>query len=178
MTLHVVLMISALIAVFIVGRKSINKLVERIGNERNIPLLRVQYVNKVLMLAWSLLCLVGLGMVAGIGYEDFGLFFTSVFAVLGVALFAQWSILSNVTASIIVFFFFPYRIGDYVRIVDGDNTVQGTIQEITLFHVILQDGESIVTYPNALVFQKAVQITHPPEPEKISSGFEDDIQGM
>ncbi|MEC8428752.1 MAG: mechanosensitive ion channel domain-containing protein, partial [Pseudomonadota bacterium] len=77
-----------------------------------------------------------------------------------VALFAQWSLLSNATASIIVFFFFPYRAGNWVEIIDGDNTVIGKIKEITLFHVIMLDDQgAIVTYPNSLVFQKAVRIT-------------------
>ncbi len=34
------------------------------------------------------------------------------------------------------------------------------IKEITLFHVIMLDDEgAIVTYPNSMVFQKAVRIT-------------------
>ena len=100
-----------------------------------------------------------MGVITGFGYEDVGLIFTSLFAVLGVALFAQWSILSNVTASVIVFFFFPYHVGDHVRIVDGEDSIEGIIEEITLFHVILKFEDKIATYPNSLVFQKAVVIT-------------------
>lgn len=161
MTLKTLILTTIIIAVFYLGKKYIARLVQRIGREKNITLNRIQYVNTVLILVWTIISLIALGVVIGIGYDDVGLFFGSIFAVIGVALFAQWSILSNITASIIVFFFFPYRVGDYVSIVDGENSVQGTIREITLFHVILIENENeknIITYPNAMVFQKAVKI--------------------
>jgi small-conductance mechanosensitive channel len=74
-----------------------------------------------------------------------------------VALFAQWSILSNITASLLIFFGFPYRVGDWVKICDKDDDITGHIIEISTFHVILQrlNGD-IVTYPNSLILQKAV----------------------
>jgi len=75
---------------------------------------------------------------------------------LGVALFAQWSILSNITASLIIFFGFPYRVGDTVRVIDGDEDITGIVEEITLFHVLIRKGENMITYPNSLILQKAV----------------------
>lgn len=144
---------------FYIGKKSIGVMVARIGREREVAKTRVQYINTVLVLILLVIIVVAAGFIIGIGYEDVGLFFGSIFAVIGVALFAQWSILSNITASIIVFFFFPYKMGDYVRIIDDKNTVEGTIQEITLFHVILlAPDQSLTTYPNSMVFQKAVSI--------------------
>ena len=72
-------------------------------------------------------------------------------------MFAQWSILSNVTASIIIFFTFPARVGDKIRIVDGENSIEGTIQEISLFQIELKDSDShTVLYPNNLLLQKPV----------------------
>jgi small-conductance mechanosensitive channel len=46
-----------------------------------------------------------------------------------------------------------------VKVIDGENTIEGIILEITLFHVILKFEETHITYPNSLVFQKAVVIT-------------------
>ena len=77
---------------------------------------------------------------------------------MGIALFAQWSILSNITASIIIFFGFPYRLGDRIRVVEaGDEVCEGVIQEISLFHVLLkkENGDQI-TYPNSLLLQRPV----------------------
>ena len=156
------------IAVYWMGRSRLKSMVRAYGKDKQVPQVRVRYVETVLAVIWALLAIILVGTITGFGVGDFGLFFTSIFAVLGVAFFAQWSILSNITASIIVFFFFPYRVGDKVKIHDGDY-IEGIIEEITLFHVILKSSRGkIVTYPNSMVFQKAVSITKP-------VAFEDEI---
>ena len=142
---------------YFVVKSMIKRLVRKIGREKRIAVRRVQYVQFILTGFWTIVTLAILGVVTGFNYQDVGLIFTSIFAVLGVALFAQWSILSNVTASVIVFF--PYHVGDHVKVIDGENTIEGIIHEITLFHVILKFEETLITYPNSLVFQKAVVIT-------------------
>jgi len=152
------ILLVAILATFYFGKAGIHSVVNRIGRDKDIPFGRIQYVRTVLVLAWSTLAFLATGVVVGIGYDDVGLFFGSIFAVIGVALFAQWSILSNVTSSVVIFFFFPFRVGDHVKIVDGDNSIEGTVKEITLFHVILENEEELSTYPNAMIFQKAVTI--------------------
>lgn len=155
--LSITLLLTAVMYFFV--KSMIKRMVRKIGLEKRIALRRVQYVQFILTGFWTIITLAIVGVITGFGYEDVGLIFTSIFAVLGVALFAQWSILSNVTASVIVFFFFPYHVGDHVRIVDGEDSIEGIIEEITLFHVILKFEDKIATYPNSLVFQKAVVIT-------------------
>lgn len=154
------LLLAGIAIVYGLVRKHIHTLVRRIGLERKVSEHRVQYVVSVMVVIWTAIALIAAGMVAGLNYQDVGLFFGSAIAVLGVALFAQWSILSNVTASVIIFFFFPYRVGDYIRVLDGDNSIEGVIREVTLFHVVLDGPDNTVsTYPNAMMFQKAVNIT-------------------
>ena len=155
--LSITLLLTAVMYFFV--KSMIKRMVRKIGLEKRIALRRVQYVQFILTGFWTIITLAIEGVITGFGYEDVGLIFTSIFAVLGVALFAQWSILSNVTASVIVFFFFPYHVGDHVRIVDGEDSIEGIIEEITLFHVILKFEDKIATYPNSLVFQNAVVIT-------------------
>ncbi len=177
MNFSMILSIAAIFAAYLVLKQSTGKLVQRIGRERKIPQARILYVRKSLDFSWSILVFVAIGLVA---YKDFGIFFSSVFAVIGVALFAQWSILSNITSSIIIFFFFPYRVGDVVKIIDGDNFLEGSIHEITLFHVILlTESGSKITYPNSLIFQRPVEITtkdkryKKPKPEdSVETGYE------
>ena len=43
---------------------------------------------------------------------------------MGVAMFAQWSILSNITSGIILFFSFPFKIGDLILIHDKDFPIE------------------------------------------------------
>ena len=173
MTTKTLLLLIIILVGYFIGKKALTKLVNTAGRERNISSHRVHYVSSFLSIIWTVIFILAIIGVSGIGFNDFGLILGSAFALLGVALFAQWSILSNITASIIVFFMFPYRVGDFVKIVDGENSIEGVIKEITLFHVILTDvDQSITTYPNSMVFQKAVKIN----PATTSKAIADDEQ--
>jgi small-conductance mechanosensitive channel len=93
------------------------------------------------------------------GLTELSLIFSSVFAVIGVALFAIWSILSNITSGVILFFSFPYKIGDKIKIHDKDLPIEAIIEDIKAFHLHLRtlEGE-LITYPNNLILQKAVSL--------------------
>lgn len=134
----------------------VRKAVTDIGKKKDINVYRVKYVIKILNLVVGAFFVTLLFVFLGIEYTQVSFFLSSVFAVIGVALFAQWSILSNITASLIIFFFFPYRVGDPVKVVDIDEDISGVIEEISLFHVIIKRKNDLVTYPNSLILQKAV----------------------
>nr|WP_249348594.1 mechanosensitive ion channel family protein [Pseudoalteromonas citrea] len=84
---------------------------------------------------------------------------SSLFAMLGVALFAGWSLLSNLTSFLIMFIQNDCRIGSWVRIIDGANHIEGRITEMGLMHVALQhlDGHKVI-YPNNLFVTRPVMI--------------------
>ena len=148
-----------LIAVYFVGRWLIRTAVRRVGNTKNFIQSRVEHIGAALIYLWSLIGMIGLLAIFAIESDSVAVFLGSVAAFLGVALFAQWSILSNLTSSIIIFFFFPYRVGDSICIYEKDFSVEGRIDEIALFHIILIDVDQRKhSIPNALFFQKAVRI--------------------
>mgnify|MGYP000126755239 CR=1 FL=1 len=164
MTINMILLMAGLALFYFLLRKGIKRIIFSIGEEKHIDKKRILYVNAVVNFAVVLVFIIVGSVLLGIDYSHVAIFFSSAFAVIGVAFFAQWSILSNVTASIIVFFFFPYRVGDNVKIVDGENSIAGRIYEISLFHVMLKnENNEIMTYPNSMVFQKAV-IINPKDP--------------
>lgn len=141
----------------------LDKTIRKIGAISNIIEARTILITKYVSF---LLFLIGLGIIAfiwGINIEDVGLVFSSVFAVIGVALFASWSILSNVTAGVILFFSFPFKIGDRVKILDKDidSDEPFLIEDIKAFHISLrkESGELLV-YPNNLLMQKAVTLVY------------------
>ena len=85
---------------------------------------------------------------------------SSIFAVIGVAMFAQWSLLSNITAGIIIFFTSTFRVGDYIRILDKDMPFDAVVEDILSFHTLLRTHEGeIISYPNSLFFQN-FKISH------------------
>ncbi|MCJ1805959.1 mechanosensitive ion channel family protein [Flavobacterium covae] len=91
--------------------------------------------------------------------NEIALFASSILTALGVAFFAQWSLLSNITSSLILFFNHPLKLGDTIRILDKDFPLEGEIIELTYFFVYLKtaDGQTI-TIPNSLILQKSVSI--------------------
>ncbi len=97
-----------------------------------------------------------------LGYElkEIGVFASSILAVLGVGFFAQWSILSNLTASVILFFYHPMRIGDTIRIMDKEYDFIGEIKNITGLYVFLyiEEGNREITIPNTTILYKGIEL--------------------
>lgn len=153
--MKLLILVLILIAAFLTVR-FLNQAVNSLGQSKSVSSYRTKYINKTL----TLVIIVFYGVlgftVLGIEYSQVTIFLSSIFAVLGVALFAQWSILSNITASLIIFFGFPYRVGDRIKVLDKDDDISGTVEEIALFHVLIRRGDDLITYPNSLILQKAV----------------------
>lgn len=151
------------IVVLLILKFITDKTIRKIGRISDIVEARTLLIMKYVSM---LLTLLGFGIVSfvwGVNFKEVGLVFSSVFAVLGVALFAQWSIISNVTAGVILFFSFPFKIGDRVKILDKDIEAEEPymIEDIRAFHVSLrkENGELLV-YPNNLMMQKAVTLIY------------------
>jgi len=151
------LLIVTCIVVFYLAARLLNKIIRDVSVRKALGDGRVPYITKLMNIGMVFCCIVIMCLLLGLGYSEVSVFLSSIFAVVGVGLFAQWSILSNVTASMIIFFGFPYRLGDKIRIADKDEDISGVIEEISMFHIILrrEDG-NMITYPNSMLLQKAV----------------------
>jgi small-conductance mechanosensitive channel len=162
------------ILTFYLAAKLLNKIIHDVSVRRALGDLRVLYMTRLMNIGMVFLCIVVMCLIVGLGYSEISVFLSSIFAVVGVALFAQWSILSNVTASMIIFFGFPYKVNDRIKILDKDDDMSGIIVEISMFHVILrrEDG-NLITYPNTLILQKAVLKIDYPLVEPIAENAED-----
>lgn len=151
-----------LITIIIFLRIISTKLIRRYAKVALILENRTKLVIKYLHLFINIIALVSLIVIWGVQKKDILFTLSSITTVVGVALFAQWSILSNITSGIILFFFFPFRIGDIIIIHDKDFTIQAEIEDIKTFHMCLKtkSGEHI-TYPNNLLLQKGISIIKP-----------------
>ena len=147
-----------IVALFIL-RFGINKTIRRIGRINDFNDARTKLVIKYTTIAFLFIAAIACSIIWGVDFEKLGVIFSSIFAILGVALFAQWSILSNITAGIILFFSFPFKIGDKIKIQDKDFPSEAVIENIGAFHVHLRtdDGE-LLTYPNNLFLQKGIVV--------------------
>nr|WP_297350079.1 mechanosensitive ion channel family protein [uncultured Glaciecola sp.] len=98
-------------------------------------------------------------IVWGIDFSGLLLISTSLITITGVALFANWSLLSNITAYFILLFQPSYSRGNFIRILEGDNFVEGTISEVNLFNIkLITDDLDIIMYPNNLLLTRLIML--------------------
>lgn len=148
-----------LLAVFLLLNFILTKLTRRYSKSSHLSEARTNLISKYIDVVMVLLFFIGTVAVWGIESKQMFTYIGGALTVIGVAFFAQWSILSNITSGIIMFFTFPFRIGDVIRIHDKDFPIEAQIEDIKTFHTILRtrDGE-LITYPNSLLLQKGVSI--------------------
>lgn len=147
------------ILIFVFIRFMIDSIIRKFAKKSNFSETRYILVKRYIDYLITLLAIIMLISIWGIRREQLFLFFSSVLTVIGVAFFAQWSILSNITAGIIVFFSFPFRIGDKIKIMDKDYPIEADIIDIKSFYTLLKttEGEEILL-PNNLLLQKGIVV--------------------
>ena len=135
------------------------KLVRRYAKSNETLEHRTNLIIKYIHLFIDILVVIALIIIWGVQTKDITFALSSITTVVGVAMFAQWSVLSNITSGVILFFSFPFKIGDIIKIHDKDFPIEAEIVDIGAFHVFLKtdDGEQII-YPNNLLLQKGISI--------------------
>ena len=159
------------IAVLIIIRFISVVAIKKLGRKSGINDARIQLINRYLTATLILIVLLIEAFIFGTEYKDLAVIFSSVFAVIGIGLFAIWSILSNITSGIIMFFSFPYKVGDKIEIHDKDFPIEAIIEDIRAFQLHLRlDNGNLVTYPNNLMLQKAVTLVEKDAIEEFEDG--------
>ena len=143
----------------LLARYIIHFTIRKIGRKSHINIARIRLINRYISVAFLLIAILIESLIFGSEFHELAVIFSSVFAVIGIGLFAIWSILSNITSGIIMFFNFPYKVGDKIKINDSDFPDAAIIEDIRAFqvHLRLENGD-LVTYPNNLIIQKPVTL--------------------
>ena len=67
--------------------------------------------------------------------------------------------MKKIICIIIIFFSFPFRIGDKIKILDKDVPIEAEIIDIRLLYTLLKtDSGERISYPNNLFLQKGTAI--------------------
>jgi small-conductance mechanosensitive channel len=163
-------LLTTLIVVIVIGllRFVAQKAIRRIGKINSFVEGRTLLISKYISILLTFLGIAVLTIVWGVNFTEVALLFSSLFAVLGVAFVAQWSIISNITAGVVLFFSVPFKIGDKIKIMDKEIMEESeqiedsgvfTIENITAFHVHLRKPNGVlITYPNNLMLQKGIAL--------------------
>lgn len=149
---------TAVLAAIVVGVKLVSRSsVNRLLNKMDFDLKRKQISHRIINLFLTIFVVTVLAGIWNIHRDQLIVFMTSVVTVLGIAFFAQWSILSNITSSLILFFNHPMKIGQRIRVVDKEYDISGELIDISFFFLYIKsdDGE-LITIPNTIVLQKTI----------------------
>jgi len=97
-------------------------------------------------------------VVWGVEQSELLIFLSTILTILGVAFFAQWSIISNITSTLIIFFNHPIKIGDHLTIMDKDFQIEGRLSDIGIFFIILKTkDDKKITIPSNVFMQKMIR---------------------
>jgi small-conductance mechanosensitive channel len=153
--LETVLVIVGLILLSLISKGTLY----RIGNRYRLQKERTVFTVKLISIGLYTAAGVTLLFIWGVDQNELVVFLSSFIAILGIALFAQWSMLSNVTASILLFVSHPAKVGDTISILDKDFPLTGKITDIGAFFISIEsETHEVVTIPNSLLFQKMIKI--------------------
>jgi small conductance mechanosensitive channel len=147
------LRILAALAIFVVGRwvaRRISTGVSRATQTARVDPTLTRFLGSVVYMA--LLVMVILAAVQQLGVPA-----TSFLAILGAAGLAIGlalkDSLSNFSSGVMLVFFRPFRVGDFVEA----GGVSGTVEEVTIFNTILRTPDNrIITVPNSLIYADSI----------------------
>jgi small-conductance mechanosensitive channel len=149
---------TVILAVIVLGIKLFSRSsVNRLLNKMDFDLKRKQISHRVINLFLTIFVVTALAGIWNIHKDQLIVFLTSVVTVLGIAFFAQWSILSNITSSLILFFNHPMKIGQHIKVVDKEYDLEGELIDISFFFLYIKNEKGeLITIPNTVVLQKSI----------------------
>ncbi len=148
----------ALLLLYFILSRLFNKAIAKTAVKFNYHQQRTTVFKKVFKGLLLVILIVLLTIIWGVDQSRLFFYISSFLTVLAVGFVAQWSILSNITATIIIFFYHTVKIGDIVSIHEKDSLVEGEISDIGLFFItIVTPNREEITIPSNLFIQKAIK---------------------
>lgn len=117
--------IGVIIIACVVLQAVLNRVLVRIALKFGIQKERRKLINKAIILVLYIIAIVMILMVYSMDQSNLWVYISSFLTVLGVAFVAQWSLLSNITAAVLLFVNHPVKIGDEIEIMDKEYPVKG-----------------------------------------------------
>lgn len=147
--------LTALLVAHLFTRKVVKSFLKKFKFTAQRRKLTIRIVNLLL----SITAIVFIAAIWGVKQSQMAVFISSAIAVLGIAFVAQWSLLSNITAGLILFFNHPLKIGDHIKIIEKDFVIEGIISDITFFFVhIKTENKEKISIANNIFLQKNISI--------------------
>jgi small-conductance mechanosensitive channel len=148
-----------LITLFFI-RFIVNKSLKKIHHKFDLHKARLAVITKLTNVLLYVTTIVFVAFVWGVEEKQLLIYISSFLTLLGIAFFAQWSILSNITAGLILFINYPVKIGSTITIMEKDNDITGEISDIGIFFITLKtEKKDFITLPNSIILQRMVRFS-------------------
>ncbi len=147
-----------IIFVFFITKLVTKRIIGKVGIRFKYQSGRIKITNKIVGVLLLIILTIVLLVIWGVDQSELLFFLSTILTILGVAFFAQWSIISNITSTLIIFFNHPIKMGDALTIMDKDYPIEGTLSDIGIFFIIIKtkDGKKI-TIPSNVFMQKMIK---------------------
>lgn len=149
--LALLVLVGAAIVQFILNR-GLSLLAARTHLEPNdlLPLKKV--LKSVLYLVTAILILT----VFGVNLGGLWAIMSTILAMVAIGFVAVWSLLSNVSSTVIILLFRPFAIGDELEF--AGEPVKGKVVDLNFLYTTLRETDgTLIQIPNNLFFQKSVK---------------------
>jgi small-conductance mechanosensitive channel len=149
------IVLALFVVMHIATRRGINNMLKKF----HFTLQRRKITLRMINLLLTIIAVVFISAIWGVKQTDIVVFISSVMAILGIAFVAQWSLLSNITAGLILFFNHPLKIGDHIKVIEKDFVIEGIVNDITFFFIhIKTENREKITISNTVILQKTISI--------------------
>ncbi len=146
------------IIVFFITKLITKRVIGKIGTKYKYQSGRIKITKKIVGGLLLIMLTILLMIIWGVDRSELILFLSTILTILGIAFFAQWSIISNITSTLIIFFNYPIKIGDSLTIMDKDYQIEGKLSDIGVFFIIIKTKDNKkITIPSNVFMQKMVQ---------------------
>ncbi len=160
MEVYQIQIIETIIVIIIVSilRLLSKKIISKVGSKFKYQSGRIKITNKIVGFLLTIILAIFLMVIWGVNQSDLVLFLSTILTILGVAFFAQWSIISNITSTLIIFFNHPIKIGDSLWILDKDYQIEGKLSDIGIFFITIKTKDNMkITMPSNVFMQKMIK---------------------
>ncbi|AOV17805.1 hypothetical protein BJI67_12770 [Acidihalobacter aeolianus] len=104
---------------------------------------------------WTMLALIALRFM-GVNVDGLWAIIASTLAVVGVGLLAVWTMVSNITASLFIWIWRPYELGEHIELLP-DGLKGRAVDRSLMFTEIREEDGSTLMVPNNLFFQRVIR---------------------
>ena len=134
-----------IVAVYVLAVLLTRSIVSRTLRKARLEKTRRRIIVKAIHLLLTLTAVVLIAGVWGVDQRELAMYAGTTMTVLGIAFFAQWSLLSNVTSGILLVFNHSLKLGDTITMNDKDYPFEGEIVDLSYFfvHLRTRSGQTI-----------------------------------